>query len=65
MNKNGDYSSIHEFGSCIVMNYLGRIHLEIMLAVEREGSMTAATESLNLTQSAFVNYCRSFHSTVC
>jgi len=52
MNKNGDYSCIHEFGSCIVMNYLERIHLEIMLAVEREGSMTAAAESLNLTQSA-------------
>lgn len=34
------------------MNYLERIHLEIMLAVESEGSMTAAAESLNLTQSA-------------
>ncbi len=34
------------------MNYLERIHLEIILAVEVEGSMTAAAESLNLTQSA-------------
>ena len=34
------------------MNYLERIHLEIMLAVENEGSMTAAADALNLTQSA-------------
>ena len=34
------------------MNFLERIHLEIMLAVETEGSMTAAADSLNLTQSA-------------
>ena len=34
------------------MNYLERIHLEIILAVEKEGSMTAAAELLNLTQSA-------------
>lgn len=34
------------------MTYLERIHLEIILAVEREGSMTAAAESLSLTQSA-------------
>lgn len=34
------------------MTYLERIHLEIILAVEKEGSMTAAAESLNLTQSA-------------
>ncbi len=34
------------------MTYLERIHLEIILAVEKEGSMTAAAESLSLTQSA-------------
>lgn len=34
------------------MNYLERIHLEIILAVELKGSMTAAAESLNLSQSA-------------
>ena len=34
------------------MTYLERIHLEIILAVDSEGSMTAAAESLNLTQSA-------------
>lgn len=34
------------------MNYLERIHLEIILAVEKKGSMTAAAESLHLTQSA-------------
>ena len=34
------------------MTYLERIHLEIILAVEKEGSMTAAAQSLNLTQSA-------------
>ena len=34
------------------MTYLERIHPEIILAVEKEGSMTAAAESLNLTQSA-------------
>ena len=34
------------------MNYLERVHLEIILAVEKEGSMTAAAELLNLTQSA-------------
>jgi len=52
MNKNGDYSSIDELSSCIDMTYLERIHLEIILAVEQEGSMTAAADSLNLTQSA-------------
>lgn len=34
------------------MNYLERIHLEIMSAVDRYGSMTAAAEALHLTQSA-------------
>ena len=34
------------------MTYLERIHLEIIRAVERHGSMTAAADSLNLTQSA-------------
>lgn len=34
------------------MTYLERIHLEIIIAVEAEGSMTAAADSLHLTQSA-------------
>ena len=34
------------------MTFLERIHLEIIHAVDRCGSMTAAAESLHLTQSA-------------
>ncbi len=34
------------------MNYLERMHLEIIYAVDLHGSMTAAAESLHLTQSA-------------
>lgn len=34
------------------MKFLERIHLEILLSVERQGSMTAASQELCLTQSA-------------
>ena len=34
------------------MNYLERIHLETIRAVDRHGTMTAAAEALHLTQSA-------------
>ena len=36
----------------LVMSSIERIHLEIIRAVDREGTMTAAAEALHLTQSA-------------
>jgi len=46
------HSSMNYTHLRIPMTYLERIHLEIIRAVERHGSMTAAADSLNLTQSA-------------
>lgn len=52
MKKNGKFSFIDEYQSCIIMAVLERIHLEIVRAVDRHGSLTAAAETLHLTQSA-------------
>ena len=50
MNKNGIISTFNEQNSRMVM--IERNHLEILRAVERQGSLTAAAEQLHLTQSA-------------
>jgi LysR family transcriptional regulator for metE and metH len=51
MNNNGIISSINYFHSWIIA-MLERIHLAVVREIERRGSMTAAAETLFLTQSA-------------
>ncbi|MET3106210.1 LysR family transcriptional regulator for metE and metH [Oxalobacteraceae bacterium GrIS 2.11] len=50
MNNNGIISSTHYFYSCLIM--LERIHLAVIREVDRQGSLTAAAQTLYLTQSA-------------
>jgi len=52
MNKNVIISFVDEINSFLPMSILERAHLEVVRAVERQGSLTAAAETLHLTQSA-------------
>ena len=46
------------------MSHLERIHLEIILAVDKHGSMTAASSALHLTQSALSHSIRKLEDTL-